>query len=165
MKTLLVAAIAVFALSLSAAGQPEAPAPAGVGLRVELTDLAWLTGCWEGSAFGQAASECWMPAPSGRLTGMFQLLSGADQQFSEIFVIDRFDDGPALRLKHFDRDLIGWEEKDGFVRFPLLETGPDFARFDGLLYRLQPDGTLRIELRMQRNGETVIETMLFQRSR
>jgi hypothetical protein len=165
MKILLALAIVVFSPAPSVAGQPEAPSTIDAGLRVELTDLGWLSGCWEGRAFGQAASECWMPAPSGRLTGMFQLLNGADQQFSEIFVIDRFDDGPALRLKHFDPNLIGWEEKDGFVRFPLLETGPDFARFDGLLYRRQPDGTLLIELRMKRDGETVIESMQFRRSR
>lgn len=131
--------------------------------RIDLGDLRWLLGCWHGEAFGDAADECWVSAPNGRLTGLFQLLDGPNQRFSEIFVLDVFDGTPELRLKHFHPDLTGWEDKDGFIRFRLLETGPDFARFDGLLYRLEADGTLVIELRMRRDGVVVTETMRFRR--
>lgn len=131
--------------------------------RIELTDLAWLEGCWEGTAFGNPASECWMLAPDGRLTGMFQLIDGEHQQFSEIFVLDRFDDGPALRLKHFHPNLHGWEERDQYMSFTLKETSANLARFDGLLYQLEADGSLIIELRMKRGEEHVTERMTFRR--
>jgi hypothetical protein len=148
-------------LSALAASSEVAEVPAET--RIELSDLAWLEGCWEGTAFGNLAGECWMRAPDGRLTGMFQLIDGERQKFSEIFVIDRFDDGPALRLKHFHANLHGWEERDQYLSFPLKETGPGVARFDGLLYRLEEDGSLSIELRMKRGDEHHTERMLFHR--
>lgn len=148
---------------LGSAEQLPVAAAAEAEPRIDLGDLRWLLGCWHGEAFGDAADECWVSAPNGRLTGLFQLLDGPNQRFSEIFVLDIFDGTPELRLKHFHPDLTGWEDKDGFIRFRLLETGPSFARFDGLLYRLEADGTLVIELRMRRDGENVIETMRFRR--
>lgn len=133
--------------------------------RVDLADAAWLEGCWAGTGFGQSATECWMSAPNGRMTGMFQLVDHEGRQtMSEIFVLDVFDDGPALRLKHFHPDLTGWEERDAHVVFPVLETGPDFVRFDGLVYRLLEDGSLQVELRVKRNGEASIETLQFRRA-
>ena len=131
----------------------------------ELSQLAWLEGCCVGAGFGQAATECWMSAPNGRMTGMFQLVDDQGRQtMSEIFVLDVFDDGPAIRLKHFHPDLTGWEERDAFVVFPLLETGPDIARFDGLVYRLLGDGSLQVELRVKRKGEVATETLQFRRA-
>ncbi len=156
----------VFALASSPL-QPEpavTPEPAETP-RIALADLSWLEGCWEGTAFGQAASECWMRTPNGRLTGMFQLLDGDRQRFSEIFVLDFFEDGPALRLKHFNPDLSGWEEKNDFIVFRLRETGTGFARFDGLDYRLDENGELLIALSMKRGEERHIERMRFRRTR
>jgi hypothetical protein len=141
----------------------ETPANASETPRIDLADLAWLEGCWDGTAFAKAATECWMRAPNGRLTGMFQLLDGEQQQFSEIFVLDHFEDGAELRLKHFHPNLHGWEERDQYLRFVLKETAPGLARFDGLLYQLEQDGSLRIELRMKRGEESFTERMLFRR--
>jgi len=118
-----------------------------------------------GTGFGRAATECWMSAPNVRMTGMLQLIDDEGRQtMAEIFVLDVFDDGPALRLKHFHPDLTGWEERDAHVVSPLLETSADLVRFDGLVYRLQQDGSLQIELRVKRNGEASIETLKFRRA-
>ncbi len=133
--------------------------------RVELADLGWLEGCWQGTAFGSPASECWMTAPDGRLTGMFQLVREGRQVFSEIFVLDRFEEGFELRLKHFHPDLRGWEAQDAWVTFPLRETGPGLARFDGLLYRLDDDGALHVDLDMRQGDEVRTERLSFTRAR
>ena len=132
--------------------------------RLELSDLAWLEGCWEGTGFGNRVGECWMKAPDGRLTGMFQMIDGDGKQtMSEIFVLDEFEDGPAIRLKHFHPDLTGWEGRDDFVVFPLRETGPDFARFDGLTYRLTEDDRLIVELMVSHGGESSLQRLEFER--
>lgn len=134
------------------------------GTRIELSDLAWLEGCWEGTGFGNRVGECWMSAPDGRLTGMFQMIdSDGKQTMSEIFVLDAFEDGPALRLKHFNADLTGWEGQDDFIVFPLRETGVGFARFDGLTYRLESDGRLIVELVVSRGGESSLQRLEFER--
>ncbi|MGK7297145.1 MAG: DUF6265 family protein [Candidatus Wenzhouxiangella sp. M2_3B_020] len=139
--------------------------PAEPHARIELSDLQWLEGCWEGTGFGKRVTECWMSAPDGRLTGMFQMI-GADgsQEMSEIFVLDEFEGGPALRLKHFHADLTGWEAQDDFVVFPLIETGEGFARFDGLTYRLSDDGRLIVDLVVSREGEESVERLEFERA-
>jgi len=130
----------------------------------DLSQLGWLEGCWSGTGFGKRVDECWMRAPDGRLTGMFQLI-GPDgrQEMSEIFVLDQFEDGPAIRLKHFHPDLTGWEGQDEFVEFPLRETGRDFARFDGLSYRLAEDGRLIVELMVSTAGQPSLQRLEFQR--
>lgn len=130
----------------------------------DLGQLTWLEGCWQGTGFGKRVDECWMRAPDGRMTGMFQLV-GEDgrQEMSEIFVLAEFEDGPAIRLKHFHPDLTGWEGRDEFVEFPLRETGPDFARFDGLVYRVVEDGRLVVELMVTTGGETSLQRLEFER--
>lgn len=134
--------------------------------QIELSDLAWLEGCWEGTGFGNRVGECWMCAPDGRLTGMFQMIDPEGKQtMSEIFVLDEFDDGPAIRLKHFNADLTGWEGQDDFIVFSLRETGPGFARFDGLTYRLESDGRLIVELIVSRGGESSLQRLEFRRVR
>lgn len=133
--------------------------------RLDLADLAWLEGCWQGTAFGSPATECWMRAPDGRLTGMFQVIQEGRQTFSEIFVLDRFDEGFELRVKHFHPDLTGWEEKGAWVTFRLRETGAGLARFDGLLYRLDEQGTLEVVLEMEHGVERRSERLVFTRSR
>lgn len=140
------------------------PAREGDALEPDRSRLTWLEGCWEGTGFGKRVSECWMSAPDGRLTGMFQII-GADgsQEMSEIFVLDRFEDGPAIRLKHFHPDLTGWEGRDDFLVFPLRETGEGFARFDGLTYRLSEEGRLVVDLVVSRGGEESLERLVFER--
>lgn len=133
--------------------------------RLELADLVFLEGCWHGTAFGSPASECWMVAPDGRLTGMFQLVQDGRQAFSEIFVLDRFEDGYELRVKHFHSDLRGWEAQDAWVTFPLRETGPGLARFDGLVYRLDEEGGLQVDLDMRHGDEVRTERLRFARAR
>jgi len=114
----------------------------------DISDLAWLQGCWAGEAMGGASSECWMAGPDGRLTGMFQLYSEGSQQFTEIFILDDFGDGPEMRLKHFTTDFVGWEEKDEHLTFKLLETSTSHAIFKGLRFQCSGDA-LDIELDMK----------------
>lgn len=153
MITLLVA----FAL---AAGQQDAHP------NVDISDLAWLAGCWHGTGFGNRVEECWMLAPDGRLTGMFQIIDqDGHQTLSEIFVLDRFEDEPALRLKHFHPDLTGWETRDDFVEFKLLETREGYARFEALEYTRSEAGGLIVDVVVSRNGEERVERLELQRTR
>lgn len=153
MKTLLLAGFAALA-------QPAEPAP-----RAEIADLAWLEGCWEGTGFGSRVTECWMLGPTGRLTGTFQLLNAdGTQNFSEILLLDVFEDGPAMRVKHFTPDFVGWEGKDGFHTFVLEETGPGFARFRGLTLELGGDGR-QIATLLMRSGDGAVreERLVYER--
>ncbi|MGF1607150.1 MAG: DUF6265 family protein [Rhodothalassiaceae bacterium] len=132
---------------------------------VDPAHLAWLQGCWVGEGLGAEVSECWMAAPDGRMTGMFQLVEDGAQRFSEIFVLDDFGDGPVLRLKHFDAELKGWEAQDGFISFRLIKTEPDRASFKGLVYERTADDAMAVHLDIRRaDGSVRTETLIFQRA-
>ncbi len=61
-------------------------------------------------------------------------------QFCEILVISPKDESLILRLKHFSSELIGWEDKEKRVEFPLVAITENEAKFDGLLFRrISPD--------------------------
>ena len=150
----------ILAAALAAFAQAAETEP-----RADIADLAWLEGCWAGTGFGNPVEECWMSAPDGRLTGMFQMIgAGGAQTFSEIFVLDEFEDGPAIRLKHFNPDMTGWEAQDDYMVFELGETGPDFARFEGLEYRRE-DGRLIVDLLVGTGEGERVERLEFDRVR
>ncbi|NNU14905.1 hypothetical protein HK107_01035 [Parvularcula sp. ZS-1/3] len=118
-----------------------------------------LLGCWEGEGLGGEVAECWMPGPDGRVTGMFQLVTNGEQNFSEILIIDDFGEGPEMRLKHFHGDLKGWEEKDEFVTFKLKEAREDTLIFGGLTITFEGDDRLLMDLKMKTSAG--VQTMNF----
>ncbi|MEQ8403648.1 MAG: DUF6265 family protein [Oceanicaulis sp.] len=129
-----------------------------------MPDARWLEGCWEGEGLGAQVTECWMSAPDGRMTGMFQLLNAdGSQRFSEILTIAHFEDGVALRLKHFNPDLTGWEARDEFLDWPLVEAGERRIAFRGLEFQLDLNDRLIILLDMRRGGEVVTERFTLER--
>ncbi|MEM9233996.1 MAG: DUF6265 family protein, partial [Pseudomonadota bacterium] len=75
-----------------------------------------------------------------------------------------FEDGPALRVKHFHPDITGWEEKGDFISFALKSTDSRSAEFSGLSFNLEGKDRLIISLRMRSgDGEVFTETMVFDR--
>ena len=62
-----------------------------------------------------------------------------------------------LKLKHFNPDLTGWEEKDGMVRFRLLSIEPCAAYFSSLTYRCEGADGLLVAVRMKSDGAEVKE--------
>ena len=129
-----------------------------------LDDLAWLEGCWEGPAFDGFAKECWVTGPDGHMTGLLQLEEEGKIVFTEIFHLADFEEGPSLRVKHFNADMTGWEEKDGFNAFKLQRTEPGLGVFSGLTLRLEEDGRQTIELVLtNKEGERWTETIVYER--
>jgi len=58
------------------------------------------------------------------------------------------DETVLLRLKHFNSDLTGWEEKDETVDFPLVAFNKDQAWFDGLTYQRRGPDEIQVYLAM-----------------
>lgn len=141
---------------------PVANADASTGL--SLDSVAWLEGRWAGEGFGGQVEEYWMRAPDGRLTGVFQYMLEGRQVFSEIMILAEFQDGAALRLKHFDEELKQWEsDEGGYVSFALQEVGEGFFQCEGLRYELQGE-ILSISLNMKADdGTTMVESIIMRR--
>ena len=116
-----------------------------------IESLDWLVGHWVGDGFGGRSEEIWSPPKDGVMIGLFRHhKANGDLNFYEFLEI-RAD---GLRLKHFNPDMTGWEEKDDFLTFPFREQGENFIQFGGLRFDRVDDNAMRISLRMKtRDGE------------
>jgi len=135
--------------------QPGAERP-----KATVEELAWIAGHWRGPGLGGTAEEVWTEPAGGAMLGMFRSLGpDGEVRFYELFTLAEDDDGSlSIRLKHFNPDMTGWEEKDEMVTFPLVALSEDAAWFDRLTFHRagpdelhvhlaigQPDGTAREE--------------------
>jgi len=109
-----------------------------------LADLEWLVGHWAGEGFGGLCEEIWSPASGGSMMGMFKLSVDGETQFYELFTVVPDSTGLPIRLKHFNRDLIGWEDKDSVVTFGFGGVSDGRLELDGLVYERVGEDSLYI---------------------
>ena len=77
------------------------------------------------------------------MAGHFIQTRGDGIWFFEIITIVETGGSLEYRLKHFNADLTGWEEKNEVQRFPLVAVEGDAWYFDGLTIRRDgPDGMI-----------------------
>jgi len=100
-----------------------------------LEDMAWLAGAWRGEGFGGAIEEVWTPPSNGSMAGLFKLSHDGRPSIYEIQTITVENGSLVWKVKHFGGDFVAWEEKDGFVAFPLVKMESDAAYFDGMTLR------------------------------
>jgi hypothetical protein len=153
-------------LALSCAGplaaQHTRVAPEGhVPPPAKIADAAWLLGDWVGTGIdGAEAAESWLPPSGATMPGIFlQEKPDGSIMFTEHMYMTEEAGSLVLKLKHFNPDLTGWEEKDGMVRFRLLSIEPCAAYFSALTYRCEPDGGLLVAVRMKSAGAEVKELL------
>lgn len=100
-----------------------------------IDDLTWIEGSWTGEAFGGQTEEVWTAPSAGSMMGMFKLISEGKISFYELMTITESEHSLLLRIKHFTKDLQGWEEKDETVEFPLVDIKKNAIYFDGLTFK------------------------------
>ncbi|NNF16109.1 MAG: hypothetical protein HKN70_05135 [Gammaproteobacteria bacterium] len=135
------------------AGQPEA--------RIE--DVAWLTGAWTGEAFGERFEQTWNPPSAGSMVGFFKLLNKDSVNFYELLLIVEENNSLVMKVKHFHADFTAWEDKEDYVRFPLVHLEKDAIHFSGLSFYRQNNDDVIGYLAMRRKGELVEEKLIYRR--
>jgi hypothetical protein len=78
--------------------------------------------------------------------GMFRSLKGGAVVFYEFLTLVEDGGSLVLKLKHFNPDLTGWEEKGESITFHLVKITPTEAFFDGLTFRRIGDRAQQIFL-------------------
>lgn len=132
---------------------------------VSIEDFGFLQGYWQGTGFGGQSEEIWMPPIDGRMFGIFKQSQDGDLVFTEFMEIIESEDGFILRLKHFNPDFSGWEEKGDNVTFNLTSVSNDKAVFGSLSYEKVGPNALQIKLNMREDdGSRATETFDFKRS-
>ena len=99
-----------------------------------LGDVEWIAGHWRGKAFGGIVEEIWSPPLGNSMMCVFKLVAENKVAFYEIVTISEENNTLILRLKHFNSDLTGWEEKDETIDFPLVKVEVNKAFFDGFTF-------------------------------
>jgi len=126
-----------------------------------LGQMDWLVGQWGGTGTGGAsAMESWLPPTGPTMVGTFvQETAEGEIQFSEILYLMEEDGTLVLRLKHFNADLTGWEEKDDMLTFRLVSIEPCAAYFHALTLRCadpeKPGEGLVAAVRMSSGNELI----------
>ena len=120
-----------------------------------INDVAWIAGNWQGEALGGITEEIWT-APLGKsMMGSFKLEVNEIVQFYELCTITEENESLLLRIKHFDKDLKGWEEKD--IEFPLVKIEKNKVYFDGLTFEKINEDELNIYVIFKDEGKEEVE--------
>jgi len=100
--------------------------------RVSIDQFSWLTGHWVGDGFGGVSEEVWSQPTEGAMIGTYRHMSDGKNNFYEFMQINEENGSIKLRLKHFNADMKGWEEKEDFVDFQFISVDKNKAIFKGL---------------------------------
>lgn len=120
------------------------------GFAQQQVSYAWLAGSWTGDGFGGTSEEVWSePSAEGKMMGVYRHHKGdGSLNFYEFLVLD----STGLKLKHFYPDLTGWETKEDFVEFELIEFTENMIILKGLVFERKSDTEMEIRLDLS-NGD------------
>jgi hypothetical protein len=125
--------------------------------RATVGDMAWFAGKWTGTGLGGVTEETWSAPADGAMMGMFRLVKDGKVVFYEFLTLVEEEGSLALKLKHFNPDLTGWEEKADSVKFRLLQIAPTMIQFGGLTFKRVGDHTLEVFLAIRTRDGSVRE--------
>jgi hypothetical protein len=104
-----------------------------------LADMRWLAGHWTGEAFGGKTEELWTEPAGPNMSGLYRLVKGEQTIFYEIMVVAEENGSLVFKLKHFNADLTGWEEKNEVRSFPLVAKQDGAMHFEGMSFHPEGD--------------------------
>lgn len=125
-----------------------------------IDDAAWLAGRWVGEGLGGQVEETWAPPQGGQMVGHFRLIRAGVPVFYELMLIDVGEGGLRLRVKHFNPDFTGWEERGASHAFTPRSAAPGDLRFDELRYQRE-GGTMTATVRIQQDGASRPDDVVF----
>lgn len=104
--------------------------------------------------------EIWSMPSGDEMVGLFRLLNkdGSPMMY-QFFVLD----ANGLRVKHFTSELVGWENKDSFKNFKMMNFSDNLLAFEGLTYKRKSKDEFEIQMEIQRGDQ--IETEVFLQKR
>lgn len=123
-------------------------------------EFDWLVGYWTGTGLGGDCEEVWMPAVDGHMIGTFRFWENGKLVFSEFMNLVQDGESVTMKLKHFGSDLLGWEEKEEWTTFELIELEEKKAYLNGMTIERKGD-QLIFQVNISEGGEPQIETFTY----
>jgi hypothetical protein len=111
-----------------------------------IADMAWLAGHWIGEGLGGQSEEIWSPPQNGVMMGMYRHIKDGKPVFYELLTLAEDGGSLVIRLKHFNPDLTGWEEKNETVSFPFVASRDGVLHFEGMAFKRSGEDALTVYL-------------------
>ena len=125
-----------------------------------VAEFDWLVGYWTGTGLGGDCEEVWMPEVDGHMIGTFRFWENGALVFSEFMNLVQDGESVTMKLKHFGADFLGWEEKEEWTTFELIELGKNKAFLNGMTIERKGD-QLIFQVNISEGGEPKIETCTY----
>ncbi len=106
---------------------------------VSIDQVDWLSGSWKGTAFGKEFEQVWNPPSAESMVGFFKLMDEGKVDFYELLVINQVEGRLTMKVKHFTREFVAWEEKDDYVSFPIVAIEENEIHFSGISFHRVDD--------------------------
>ncbi|MBL7842808.1 MAG: hypothetical protein JNK44_03010 [Cyclobacteriaceae bacterium] len=140
--------------------------------KTDLTQLNFMSGKWTGSMAWGDMEEYWSEAMGDNMVCAFRCVKDGKTVFYEFIVIEQSESGvPTMKLRHFGRGNIAWEEKDKPYEYPLVKLEKNKAVFESadnktrLIYERIDANQLRAVLEREKNGKWEVDEFLYRLSK
>ncbi|RYG06289.1 MAG: hypothetical protein EOO02_01090 [Chitinophagaceae bacterium] len=120
--------------------------------KAKLKDLAFMSGTWTQAHQWGDMEEFWGEPMGDNMICSYRCVKNGKTIFYEFIVIEQDSLIPVMKLRHFSRGNISWEEKDKPLNYPLVALSKNEAVFEA------PDKSLRMIYR--RLSETKMDIVL-----
>ena len=118
-------AIIIMLTSLSNAGFAQIKA-------AKVTELAFMAGTWTQHHKWGDMEEYWGRPMGDNMVSSFRNVKDGKVTFYEFVVIEQTGDIPVMKMRHFNRGSIAWEEKDKPYLLLLVKLEKNLAGFESL---------------------------------
>ena len=103
-----------------------------IGAAISFEAFRFLEGEWCAQALGGQVIERWEKPFGDAMSGSMTVVRDGKVAFHEFYALVPAGDSWELRLKHFNPDIVSWEEREEVVVFPLIRATQRSLEFDGL---------------------------------
>ena len=128
--------------------------------KATVKDLAFMSGTWVQKSEWGDLEEFWSQPNGESMISSFRCVKDGKALFYEFVVIELEEGLPVMKMRHFNRASIAWEEKEKPLLFPLISLKGKLAVFEmkdqsvRLSYQLITENKLSVVLEEKdKNGQ------------
>ena len=137
-------------------------APGQASPPATIADVAFLVGHWTGDGLGGQFEEVWTAPKQGVMVGMYRgLKADGAPDFNELLVLREEKGSLIVRLKHFNPDMTGWEDKAQVVTMPFVGKRDGLVHFDGMAFQVTGPDTLTCYLAVESKKDGTVREVAF----
>ena len=129
------------------------------GEKATIQDMKPLAGTWRGEGLGGTVEEVYSQPQDSVMMGMFRFLEKGKTNFYEFITVSEENGTLIVRLKHFNADLKGWEEKDKTVDFRFVKKEKNRMYFEGQTFEFIGKNKLKIYVAIGQKDGSVQEAV------